>query len=100
MIETPPTYNKNDDTIPLMVSLQDNGELKNIQDNYYYWDKIKYKAKDCKPEELWNAVNYFVILRSNTVKFNTHSFSYMITDYMQRALHQFDLHIGGTLGAT
>jgi hypothetical protein len=23
----------------------------------------------------------------------------MITDYIQRALHQFDMHIGGTLGS-
>lgn len=99
MIETSPAYTKNEDTIPLMVRLQGNGILKNIQDNYYYWDKIKYKSKDCKPEELWNAVKLFRYLRSNTLTFGKHSFSYMITDYMQRALHQFDLHIGGTLGS-
>lgn len=99
MIETPPTLNKNDDTIPLIVRLQSNGLFKDIQDNYYYWDKIKYKSRDCKPEELWNAVKLFRYLRSNTLKFGRHSFSYMITDYMQRALHQFDLHIGGTLGS-
>lgn len=99
MIENSPAYTKNEDTIPLMVKLQGNGILKNIQDNYYYWDKIKYKSKDCKPEELWNAVKLFRYLRSNTLTFGKHSFSYMITDYMQRALHQFDLHIGGTLGS-
>ena len=33
------------------------------------------------------------------IKFGRYNFSYVITDYMQRALHQFDLHIGGNLGS-
>lgn len=99
MIETAPPYIKNDDTISLMIKFQSNGTLKSIQDDYLYWDKIKYKSTDCKSEELWNAVKLFRYIRSNNLKFGNHVFSYMITDYMQRALHQFDLHIGGTLGS-
>lgn len=99
MIESPPKNHKSNDSIPLMVKLQNNGVLKDIQDNYYYWDKVKYKSKDYNPEELWNAVKFFRYLRSSKIAFGKYSFSYMITDYMQRALHQFDLHIGGTLGS-
>ncbi|MBN2165981.1 MAG: Fic family protein [Marinilabiliaceae bacterium] len=33
------------------------------------------------------------------MNFGNHSFRYVISDYMQRALHQFDMHIGGTLGS-
>lgn len=99
MLELPPNTTSKDDIIPLMVKLQGNGVLKNIQDNYMYWDKVKYKAKDCTPEELWKAVKMFRYIRSSKVKFGKTSFSFMITDYIQRALHQFDMHIGGTLGS-
>lgn len=34
MIELPPIYNTTDDTIAVMLKLQQNGELKKIQDNY------------------------------------------------------------------
>lgn len=99
MIELAPDFENNNDVIPLMVRLQNQGIIKDIQDNYLYWDKVKYKAKDCSPEELWNAVKFFRYLRSNELKFGYYKFNYLITDYVQRSLHQFDLHIGGNLGS-
>ncbi|MCL9768858.1 Fic family protein [Flavobacterium sp. HXWNR69] len=99
MIEMPPEFKKEDDVIPLMVKLQNEGVIKDIQDNYLYWDKIKYKAKSCSAEELWNAVKFFRYLRSSGISFGKYRFGYVITDYMQRTLHQFDLNIGGTLGS-
>jgi Fic family protein len=99
MIEKAPNHSREDKTIPLMVKLQSDGILKSIQDDYLYWDKIKYKAKDYQPEELWNAIKFHRYLKSTTIKFGKYNFSYVITDFMQRALHQFDLHIGGNLGS-
>jgi len=99
MIETAPIFEKNNEIIPLMVKIQNQGTMKNIQDDYLYWDKIKYKAKDCTPEELWNAVKFFRYLRGNELRFGNYTFNYHITDYVQRTLHQFDLHIGGNLGS-
>jgi len=101
MIEKTPSYKKTkqEDTISLMVEIQTNGILKNIQDEYLYWDKIKYKSKNNSPEELWNAVKLHRILKSSKVHFGKYAFSFVITDFMQRALHQFDMHIGGTLGS-
>lgn len=99
MIEQAPLYDKKSDSIPLMVKLHMEGSLQKIQDDYLYWDKIKYKAKSCSPEELWQAVKLFRRLRASKVKFGNYEFMYVITDYIQRALHQFDMHIGGTLGS-
>lgn len=100
MLETPPKYPQETNTIiGLMFKLQAGGTLKNIQDNYLYWDKIKYKAKDCTPEELWGAIKLHRFIRSTPIQFGKTTFSFMVTDYIQRALHQFDMHIGGTLGS-
>jgi len=99
MIEQAPQIEKTDQTIPLMVKLQMNGNLQKIQDEYLYWDKIKYKAKDCSPLELWSAVKQFRFLRSKRLNFHSYNFHYIITDYIQKSLHQLDLHIGGNLGS-
>lgn len=99
MIEQPPKYQQDDNTISLMVKLQLEGILKSIQDDYLYWDKIKYKSKENKPEDFWNAVKLHRLINSNSIWFGKHKFHFMITDYMQRSLHLFDMHIGGTLGS-
>ena len=99
MIEQAPKYNRDKDAIPLMVELQTNGMLKSIQDDYLYWDKIKYKSKEYPPDELWNAVKLHRLLNSNRVDFGNYPFSFVVTDFMQRTLHLFDMHIGGALGS-
>lgn len=98
-MESAPPYKQDDNTISLMVTLQLNGTLKVIQDEYLYWDKVKYKSKNINPTELWNAVKLHRKIKSNVVTFGKYRFFYVITDYLQRALHQFDMHIGGTLGS-
>lgn len=75
------------------------GSLQKIQDDYLYWDKIKFKAKDCTPQELWSAVKLHRRIRRKTIRFNRYAFHYVMTDYLQQALHQFDMHTGGSLGS-
>lgn len=99
MIEQAPPFKNDNSSIALMVKLQFDGTLRNIQDEYLYWDKIKYKSKEHNPEDFWNAIKFHRLLKSNSIRIGKHHFKYVITDYMQRALHQFDLHIGGTLGS-
>lgn len=99
MIEKAPKPQTEDNTISLMVNLQQSGALQKIQDEYLYWDKIKYKAKNQSPKQLWSAIKLHRLLKSNTLSFGEHQFSYVITDYIQKGLHQFDMHIGGTLGS-
>lgn len=99
MLEKPPKTSSKDDVIELMVDLQRDGVIKKIQDDYLYWDRVKYKAKNCTPEELWRAVKMYRYINSSIVKFGENYFTFIVTDYVQRALHQFDMHIGGILGS-
>lgn len=100
MLEFPPlTALKSDDIIPIMVRQDMAGALRPIVNEYLYWDKVKFKAKDCSPEELWAALKLYRQLRYNRVTFRSYEFCFMLTDSMQRLLHQFDLHIGGNLGS-
>lgn len=99
MIEKAPAHKQEPNTVKLLVTLQQNGILKDIQDEYLYWDKIKYKSKEHSPQDLWNAVKLHRFIKGNQVKFGKQNFTFVITDFIQRALHQFDMHIGGTLGS-
>ena len=97
MLEKAPSYKKVSETISLLVKLEREGFIKTIQDEYLYWDKIKYKSKSHTPEEVWDAVKLDRWLKRKTIRFGNHEFGFVITDYMLSALHYFDLHIGGNL---
>jgi Fic family protein len=99
MIEQAPKFKQSASAMNLMIELQNIGLLKNIQDSYLYWDKVKYKSKDYEPEKIWNAVKLHRLINSNLVVFGGYKFSFMLTDYIQRSLHSFDLHFGGTLSS-
>ncbi|MFZ4726965.1 MAG: Fic family protein [Paludibacter sp.] len=99
MLEKAPEYKQDEASVKLMVELQMSGILKTIQDEYLYWDKVKYKSLNYDPVEFWNAVKLHRKINLYRIVFGNHSFSYLVTDYLQRALHLFDLNIGGTLGS-
>ncbi|WP_454059257.1 Fic family protein [Elizabethkingia ursingii] len=98
MIEKPPTINSADsDIIRLSVQLQMSGEMKTIQDDYLFWDKVKYKTTIENKQEVWAAVKFQRKISSKYISFGKYKFSYPTTDYLQRTLHLFDLHVGGSL---
>ena len=97
MIETPPPFLPATDTYNLIKPLLSNGFLQKIQNEYLYWSQLKYKAKDIPPKQLWKAVKLYRHLNERTLQFGKYQFSYVLTDYIQQALHTFDMHIGGTL---
>jgi len=99
MIEQAPKYKEDKNTITLMVELQMNGLLESIQNEYFYWDKVKYKSKKYNPQKLWTAIKLHRRLRAKKIYFGKHNFSIVVTDFMHHALHKFDMHIGGTLGS-
>jgi len=100
MIEQPPPYTINDQIIQLLVKIQLDGTLKEIQDNYLYWNKVKYKSKNnIPPIELWSAIKLHRMLRASNIRMGGYRFSFNITDYIQRTSHQFDMNIGGILGS-
>lgn len=83
--------------IQISAHLQINGEMNIFQNDYLYWDKAKYKIKGEDKTDVWSAIKLHRQLNSKNVKFGKYSFSYPNTDFLQRALHTFDLHAGGTL---
>jgi Fic family protein len=100
MIEKAPKFKNNSKSIKLMVDLQNKELLKKIQDDYLYWDKIKYKAKEnISAVDLWNAVKMQRYLKSKSISFGKYDFNYTLTDFIERALHLFDMHTGGSLGS-
>lgn len=99
MIEQAPKIEDNTQILSLMVKYQLNGQLRNIQNDYLYWDKIKYKARDCTPLELWSAVKLDRLLKQREIRFHSSKFHYVITGYIEKALHKLDMNIGGMLGS-
>lgn len=100
MIEKPPVVEiYNHDCISLMSNLQLSGDMKKIQDDYLYWNKVKYKTEYESKLNVWAAVKFQRKINSKSVFFGDYEFTYPTTDYLQRTLHLFDLNIGGTLGS-
>ncbi len=99
MIEKAPVYSQKENTIQMSVALQMSGEMKKINDEYLYWDKLKYKSKEYAPEDFWMAIKFHRNLRSNKVEFYKYHFKFHITDFILKSLHHFDLNIGGSLGS-
>jgi Fic family protein len=75
--------------------------IKDINNRYLYWDKVKYKNKSSKysGEDLWAAVKLTRTFDFKKISFGNYNFSFSQTDYIQKILHEIDLNIGGTLGA-
>lgn len=76
------------------------GSIKEINNSYLYWDKIKYKkVEDLDPYKIWSTVKLLRRINYQQIQFSNTKFSYYATDYIQKSLHEFDMHIGGTMGA-
>ncbi len=83
--------------ISLSVDMQISGEIKIFQDDYLHWDKIKYKTERENKNDVWSAVKFNRVITNKSLFFGKYKFTYPTTDFIQRTLHQFDLHTGGTL---
>lgn len=82
----------------LAFEMQDSGEMQAFQDDYLYWDKVKYKSsKSSDLLDVWSAIKFQRFIKSKFLKFGKYTFSYPTTDFIQRTLHEFDLNTGGTL---
>ncbi|WP_018341819.1 Fic family protein [Cytophaga aurantiaca] len=75
--------------------------ISKINDQYLYWDKIKYQKteQNIAPEILWTITKLSRRLNAKKLQFGGYSFYYNVTDKIQKGLHEFDLNIGGTLGS-
>lgn len=99
MIEVAPKYKHTASSFKIMRELENSGELKKINDNYLFWDKIKYKKSEYDSKELWNAIKLSRIIQYKDLFFGKHIFNFSNSNYIQKTLHIFDMYIGGNLGA-
>lgn len=103
MLETAPTFNFRDnfDSIMNLVTDPNLQELyKKIEDEYLYWDKVKYLVpKGVHSEQLWGAIKIRRQMQLQAIKFGSYTFYFSITPIMQSLLHEFDLKMGGSLSA-
>lgn len=103
MIEKAPIIDISDNIDTVMNLIHDPNLqtlYKKIEDEYLYWDKVKYLTpKGVDPQLFWGAVKMKRQMQLQTIRFGKYTFSFMITPLMQRLLHEFDLKMGGSLSA-
>lgn len=89
--------------IDLVLNTSLTQQLGEIDREYLYWEKFKYKTKQLgySPEVLW-VLNKFSrgksIARINLSNIPGFDFKFNTTGKTSKYLHQFDLHLGGLLG--
>ena len=99
MIETPPKIN-DEDFINALAHINDvdlpvKATISKINDNYEYWDKVKYRANGTgqSPERLWALVKASRFA-SAIPAWNKYGINICITNQMQRQCHEFDMLFG------
>ena len=101
MIEEAPEKGETSEVFHILMNPEYVSAIEKINDEYYYWDKVKYHVpKGLKPEDFWNAVKQTRIIGNNTYRFSVCSFFYKETNMMQSLLHNFDMNFGGTIASS
>jgi Fic family protein len=105
-IENPPNYQEivytkkgSERIFKLIQSKEFNQLINEVNENYYYWDKVKYlkMPEGIMNEEVWALAK---IRRINTpfkLQIGKYQFTWFLNAKIQELLHLFDLNIGGTL---
>lgn len=99
MIEQAPKTKFTSKSLELLRDKDISKIVKSLNDDYLYWDKIKYRSKEVEPQQLWEIVKISRQLTYSQLKFGDYIFNYASTDYIQKVIHYFDMHIGGYMGA-
>lgn len=76
-----------------------NSLINTINENYYYWDKVKYleMPEGIQPVEVWSFAKFRRLQSPYKIKFGQYKFGWFLPTKIQQSLHLFDLHIGGSL---
>ena len=99
MIEKTPIFNVTKETFDLLLDNDLKPLFNKINTEYLYWDKVKYLApKGVRPEDLWAAVKIIRNSNMKRVQLKDLTFCFMITEQMQKSLHEFDMNLGGSAG--
>lgn len=86
--------------IRLLVNPSYKALFSKIDNDYLYWDKVKYMSPNgVLPETLWHAVKIRRSMNVVQITFGKYTFHFTITGKMQALLHEFDMNFGGSIGA-
>lgn len=101
MIEEVPKIPLASKVVEILMSGEYSAAISRMNDEYYYWDKVKYHVPEgIEAEDFWNVVKYSRRIEAKTFSFSACTFFLKETSAMQQALHNFDMNFGGTLSST
>lgn len=87
----------------VFAALHQEGIVKKINEDYLYWDRIKYRVpasykEHIDPLYLWAMVKQARLQERRALEIAGHFFYFHNVDVLQQSLHQFDMNLGGSLG--
>ena len=101
MIEECPKKFNMDNILRIFLNNENSSIISKINDEYYYWDKVKYHTpKGIAPEDFWAAVKYLRKSNYKLYPFYTCELSLFETNKMQEILHNIDMNFGGVLASS
>lgn len=101
MIEKVPELRKRElqEAVKLLTNQEIIPLLRKINNDYSYWDKVKYLAPEgVDAKALWQTVKLQRLFNAKTITFGKYTFRFTITEQMLAILHEFDMNMGGNLG--
>lgn len=98
MIELPPKIQLDSKHISYFKDKNISSLVKDINNNYYYWNKVKYKSpKNLSPEKLWGIVKLSRFINYSPLSVGKYKFNYFITENFLELLHYFDINFRGDI---
>lgn len=102
-LEKPPSYKVSTEIITkslhFSMSSHTKALLKKIEDDYLYWDKVKYKPIPfgTTAEDVWLVTKFEREKQANPLYIGGETFHFLQTARMQKALHEIDMKYGQNL---
>ena len=85
MVEKAPIINVNNNFDAIMNLVTDprlRDLYKKVEDEYLYWDKVKYLVpKDVDAANFWGAIKMRRLMQMQTIKFGSYTFSFALTPF-------------------
>ena len=101
MIEECPKEFNMANILRIFLNNENSTVISKINDEYYYWDNVKYRTpKGIVPEDFWAAIKYLRRSNYKLYPFYTCELSLFETNKMQEILHNIDMNFGGVLASS